>query len=109
RDPRFAAKASDVVGLYIDPPTKAVVVSLDEKTQVQALERSQPMLPLRPGQVARHTHDYKRHGVVDLYAAMNIRDGEVVHRVTESHTGKDFLSFMKLLARRYPEGELHVI
>lgn len=109
RDPKFEEKALDVVGLYLNPPDKAVVLSVDEKTQVQALERTQPMLPLRRGQVARHTHDYKRNGVVDLFAALEIATGQVTHRVTEGHTGADFLAFMKHVAKTYPGVELHVI
>jgi transposase len=109
KDPKFEAKALDVVGLYLHPPEKAVVLSVDEKTQVQALERTQPLLPLGRGKVARHTHDYKRNGVVDLYAALEIATGKVVHRVTESHTGEDFLGFMKQVAKEYPRVELHVI
>lgn len=109
KDPRFDEKAMDVVGLYLNPPDKAVVLSVDEKTQVQALERTQPMLPLKPGQAARHTHDYKRNGVVDLYAALEVATGRVVHRVTESHTGDDFLAFLKQLAKSFLGGELHVI
>jgi transposase len=109
KDPRFDEKVLDVVGLYLNPPDKAVVLSVDEKTQVQALERTQPMLPLRPGRVARHTHDYKRNGVVDLYAALEVATGKVVHRVTETHTGADFLGFMKKVAREFPAVDLHVI
>ncbi|MGA7124633.1 MAG: IS630 family transposase, partial [Polyangiaceae bacterium] len=92
RDPEFAAKVSDVVGLYLNPPEHAVVLSVDEKTSIQALQRMQLPLPLRSGRAARHTHDYKRHGVVDLYAALEIATGNVTHRVTESHTGADFLA-----------------
>lgn len=109
KDPRFDEKAADVVGLYLNPPQKAVVISLDEKTQVQALDRTQPMLPLRPGQIERHTHDYVRNGVVDLYAALEIATGRVVGKCTESHTGIDFLAFMKRLARTFPRVALHVI
>jgi transposase len=109
RDPEFAAKVKDVVGLYLNPPEQAIVLSIDEKTQIQALERSQPPLPLRTGRAARHTHDYKRHGVLDLYAALEIATGKVTHRVTESHTGADFLRFMKKIARRYPRRELHIV
>lgn len=109
RDPAFAAKVKDVVGLYLRPPENAVVVSVDEKTSIQALERTQLPLPLRQGRAARHTHDYKRHGVLDLYAALNIATGEVAHACTESHTATDFLGFMKLVARQYPRRELHVI
>jgi transposase len=109
RDPEFVAKVKDVVGLYLNPPEHAVVLSVDEKTQIQALQRTQLPLPLRSGRAARHTHDYKRHGVVDLYAALEVATGQVTHRVTESHTGADFLAFMKQVVRRYPKQELHVI
>jgi len=109
KDPRFTEKVRDVVGLYLNPPENAVVVSLDEKTQVQALDRTQPMLPLRPGQVERRTHDYKRNGVVDLYAALEVATGKVVGRCKDSHTGQDFLSFLKAVERTFRRGELHVI
>jgi transposase len=109
RDPDFAAKVKDVVGLYLNPPEHAVVLSVDEKTSIQALERTQLPLPLRSGRAARHTHDYKRHGVVDLYAALEIATGNVTHRVTESHTATDFLGFMKTVVRRYPRKQLHVV
>lgn len=108
-DPAFIEKVRDVVGLYLNPPSNAVVVSLDEKTQMQALERTQPMLPLRKGKVARHTHDYKRHGVLDLYAAINVATGEVTHRMSDSHKAKDFLTFMRDVERQYRGQELHVI
>jgi len=109
RDPDFAAKVKDVVGLYLNPPEHAVVLSVDEKTQIQALERTQLPLPLRSGRAARHTHDYKRHGVLDLYAALEIATGNVTHRVTESHTATDFLAFMNLVVQRYPRKQLHVV
>ena len=109
RDPDFAAKVKDVVGLYLNPPENAIVVSVDEKTSIQALERTQLPLPLRQGRAARHTHDYKRHGVLDLYAALNIATGEVAHACTDSHTAADFLGFMKQVARLHPKRELHVI
>ena len=109
RDPEFAAKVEDVVGLYLNPPTNAVILSVDEKTSIQALERTQLPLPLRTGRAARHTHDYKRHGVLDLFAALEIATGKVTHTLSESHTGADFLSFMKKVVRRYPARELHVI
>jgi len=109
RDPAFAEKVEDVVGLYLSPPENAVVLSMDEKTQVQALERSQLPLPLRQGRAVRHTHDYKRHGVIDLYAALNVATGEVTHACTETHTAVDFLAFMKRVARQQPRRELHVI
>lgn len=109
RDPQFVAKVRDIVGLYLQPPEHAVVLSVDEKTSIQALERPQPPLPLRSGRATRHTHDYKRHGVVDLYAALEVATGAVTHRLSNRHTAADFLSFMRQVARRYPDRELHVI
>lgn len=109
KDPRFSEKVRDVVGLYLNPPENAVVVSMDEKTQVQALDRTQPMLPLRFGKVERRTHDYRRNGVVDLYAALEVVTGKVVGRCKDSHTGQDFLSFLKTLERTFRHGELHVV
>lgn len=109
KDPNFAEKVKDVVGLYLNPPEHAVVLSMDEKTSIQALNRTQPPLPLRTGRAIRHTHDYKRNGVVDLYAALEIATGKVTHRITERHTAVDFLAFMKNVARAYPRRELHVI
>jgi transposase len=109
RDPDFIAKVRDVVGLYLNPPQNAIVLSVDEKTQIQALQRTQLPLPLRPGRAARHTHDYKRHGVLDLYAALNIATGQVAHSCTDSHTAADFLGFMKRVARLHRGRELHVV
>lgn len=109
RDPAFVEKVRDVVGLYLNPPEHAVVLSVDEKTSIQALQRTQLPLPLRSGRARRHTHDYKRHGVVDLYAALEVATGKVTHRVTDNHTAADFLGFMKTVVRRYPRRELHVI
>lgn len=109
RDPAFVAKVKDVVGLYLNPPENAVVLSVDEKTSIQALERTQMPLPLRSGRAVRHTHDYKRHGVVDLYAALEVATGKVTHKVTSAHTAADFLAFMKKVVRSYPDQELHVI
>jgi len=109
RDPEFVAKVRDIVGLYLDPPEHAIVLSVDEKTSIQALERTQPPLPLRSGRAVRHTHDYKRHGVVDLYAALEVATGNVIHRVTARHTAIDFLTFMRQVVRAYPDQELHVI
>jgi transposase len=109
RDPEFVAKVRDVVGLYLNPPTHAIVLSVDEKTSIQALERTQLPLPLRSGRAVRHTHDYKRHGVVDLFAALEVATGRVTHQVTQRHTAADFLTFMKKVARAYPKRKLHVI
>jgi len=108
-DPQAEAKIRDVVGLYLNPPTHAVVLSMDEKTQIQALERTQPMLPLGPHLPARQTHDYKRHGLTSLYAALEVASGKVLGQCSERHTGADFLRFLKLLQRRYRARELHVI
>lgn len=109
RDPQFEEKVKDVVGLYLHPPEHAIVLSVDEKTSIQALERTQPPLPLRRGRAVRHTHDYKRHGVVDLYTALEVATGKVTHKVTPSHTASDFIGFMNRVVRVYPDQELHVI
>src|SRR5438093_5617061 len=100
-DPEAEDKIYDVVGLYLNPPTHAVVLSLDEKTQIQALSRTQPLLPLRPGLPARQTHDYRRNGLTSLYAALEIASGRVIGECASRHTGADFWRFMKRLARRY--------
>ena len=84
-DPQFVDKVRDVVGLYMNPPEHAVVMCVDEKTSIQALDRTQPSLPMRPGQVERRTHDYKRHGVTDLFAALNLATGQVVHQTRAQH------------------------
>lgn len=109
KDPLFAEKVKDVVGLYLQPPENAVVLCVDEKTQVQALERTQPMLPLKPGQVERRTHDYKRHGVADLYAALELATGRVLGDCRDSHTGADFLGFLNRIKREFPRTKLHVV
>lgn len=108
-DPDFAAKVVDVVGLYLHPPKHAVVLCVDEKTQVQALDRTQPLLPMRPGQFERRTHDYKRNGTVQLYAALEVHAGRVVPRIEERHRSREFIVFMNHLLRVYPSGDLHVI
>ena len=108
-DPAAEAKIHDVVGLYLHPPTNAIVLSVDEKTQIQALSRTQPLLPLRPGLPARQTHDYRRNGLTSLYAALDVASGTVVGECRPRHTGADFLAFLKRLTRRYRGQELHVI
>src|SRR5437016_7319448 len=108
-DPAAEEKIYDVVGLYLNPPSNAVVLSLDEKTQIQALSRTQPLLPLRPGLPARQTHDYRRHGLTSLYAALEISSGRVIGDFAPRHTGADFLRFIKRVARRYRDHELHVV
>jgi transposase len=108
-DPEAEAKIHDVVGLYLAPPTNAVVLSVDEKTQIQALERTQPLLPLRPHLPARQTHDYHRHGLTSLYAALDVGSGRVTGEGSARHTGADFLRFLQRLHRTYRGRELHVI
>jgi transposase len=108
-DPALEAKIRDVVGLYLDPPDGAVVLCVDEKTQIQALDRTQPLLPMRPGQVERHTHDYTRHGTTCLFAALEVGTGTVTTATRERHTGADFLGFLRRVERAYPGVELHVV
>jgi transposase len=109
-DPDFEAKLVDVVGLYLDPPARAVVFAFDEKTQCQALDRTQPSLPMKPGRAGTMTHDYKRHGTIDLFAAMNIGTGEVHTHLRKGHTGADVLAFFKQLDAAVPRGlSVHVI
>lgn len=108
-DPDFAAKVVDVVGLYMHPPENAIVLCVDEKTQVQALDRTQPLLPMRPGQIERRTHDYKRNGTIQLYAALEVNVGRAIPRIEERHRSKEFIAFMNQLLRAYPSGELHII
>jgi transposase len=108
-DPLAEEKIHDVVGLYLNPPTNAVVLSLDEKTQIQALSRTQPLLPLRPGLPARQTHDYRRHGLTSLYAALEVATGTVVGECRPRHTGADFLAFLTRVGRAYRGRALHVI
>lgn len=108
-DPEAEEKIHDVVGLYLNPFTKAVVLSVDEKTQIQALNQTQPILPLRPGIPARQTHDYRRNGLTSLYAALEVNSGAVFGECRERHTGADFLQFMKRVVKQYPRTELHVI
>ena len=110
RDPQFAEKVIDVVGLYLNPPDNAMVLSVDEKTQIQALDRTQPLLPMRPGQIERRTHDYKRHGTASLYAAFDVSTGQVMGRITKRHRAKEFLDFLRQIDRSTPnELDLHLI
>jgi Transposase and inactivated derivatives len=109
-DPHFEEKMTDVVGLYMDPPARAAVFSFDEKTQCQALDRTQPSLPMRPGRAGTMTHDYKRHGTTDLFAALNIKTGEVITECRKQHTGADVLAFFKKIDRAVPRRlEIHVV
>jgi transposase len=109
-DPHFEEKLVDVVGLYLDPPQRAAVFSFDEKTQVQALDRSQPSLPMRPGRAGTMTHDYKRHGTTDLFAALNVGTGEVIWACRNRHTSADVLAFFKIIdANVARDLDIHVI
>ena len=109
-DPQFIDKVRDVVGLYLNPPDHAVVLCVDEKTGVQALDRTRPSLPMRPGQVERRTHDYVRHGVVDLFAALNVATGEVISRFDKQHRAIEFIKFLDLIDASVPADlAVHVI
>ena len=109
-DPAFEEKLVDVVGLYMNPPERAVVFSFDEKTQVQALDRTQPSLPMKPGRGGTMTHDYKRHGTTDLFAAMNMATGEVLYDTKKRHTAADVLAFFKLIDLHVEKDlEIHVV
>jgi transposase len=109
-DPDFEAKLVDIVGLYMDPPERAVVLCVDEKTQTQALDRTQPSLPLKPGRAGTMTHDYKRNGTTDLFAALNVATGEVLTDCRPRHTNADFLAFLKLIDREVPKDlDVHLV
>jgi transposase len=108
-DPELVAKVVDIVGLYLNPPDGALVLCVDEKTQVQALDRTQPILPLRPGLPEGRTHDYKRNGTTNLYAALEIASGQVVHDCQPRHRHQEFLAFLRRIVREFPNGELHLV
>jgi transposase len=109
-DPLFVEKVRDIVGLYLSPPTNAVVLCVDEKSQMQALERTQPLLPLRPGWPEKRSHDYRRHGVTSLFAALDAHRGEVIHRTYRQHRHQEFLRFLDLIDERIPAGvQVHLV
>lgn len=109
-DPDFIAKVRDVVGLYMSPPDRAIVLCVDEKSQIQALDRSQPMLPMRPGQAARRTHDYKRHGTTSLFAAFDIATGAVIGKCYPRHRAYEFRNFLDEIEAAVPEGlDVHLV
>src|SRR5207302_9321696 len=108
-DPDLEAKIRDVVGLYRDPPEKAVVLCVDEKSQIQALDRTAPILPLRPGLTERRTHDYVRHGTTTLFAALEVATGKVLDACYPRHRHTEFVDFLKRVAKAYPRRELHVV
>jgi transposase len=109
-DPNFVAKLRDVVGLYVDPPAHAIVLSLDEKSQIQALDHTQPGLPLKKGRLGTVTHDYKRHGTTTLFAALNVLDGTVIGRNMQRHRHQEFIRFLNAIEAEVPAGKMvHVI
>jgi transposase len=108
-DPQLGAKVREVVGLYLDPPAHAIVLCVDEKSQIQALERTQPSRPVRPGRPERRTHDYLRHGTTTLFAALEVATGRVTDACQPRHRHGEFLAFLKLVAKAYPRRQLHVV
>ena len=108
-DPELEAKVRDVVGLYLNPPTNAVVLCVDEKSQIQALNRTQPILPVRPGLPEKATHDYQRNGTTTLFAALEVATGTVTDRCYDRHGKAEFLGFLKIVAKAYPRRRLHVV
>ena len=109
-DPNFVSKVRDVVGLYVAPPEHAIVLCVDEKSQIQALDRSQPMLPMRPGQPARRTHDYKRHGTTSLFAALDIATGHVIGKCYSRHRASEFRKFLDAIEAAVPDGlDVHLV
>jgi transposase/transposase-like protein len=108
-DPELDAKVRDIVGLYLHPPEEAVVVCVDEKSQIQALDRTAPILPMRPGLAEKRTHDYVRHGTTTLFAALEVATGKVLDACHPRHRHDEFLSFLKQVAKAWPRRELHVV
>lgn len=109
-DPDFVAKVRDVVGLYMSPPERAIVLCVDEKSQIQALDRSQPMLPMRPGQPARRSHDYKRHGTTSLFAALDIATGTVIGKCYTRHRAREFRKFLDEIEAAVPNNlDVHLV
>lgn len=108
-DPDLEAKVRDIVGLYLDPPERAVVLCVDEKSQIQALDRTAPILPIRPGLPESRTHDYVRHGTTTLFAALEVATGKVTDACFGRHRHQEFLAFLKLVAKTYPRVRMHVV
>lgn len=110
RDVKFIEKLTDVVGLYLNPPDKAIILCMDEKSQIQALDRTQPGLPLKKGRCGTMTHDYKRHGTTTLFAALNVLDGKVIGQCQSRHRHHEFLKFLRRLDREFPDNlKLHLV
>jgi transposase len=109
-DPFFVEKVRDIVGLYLNPPERAIVLCVDEKSQVQALNRTQPILPLRPGLPEQRTHDYERHGITSLFAALDVATGKVIGHCHRRHRHQEFLKFLALVDSRIPQDlEVHLV
>ena len=108
-DPELEAKVTDVIGLYLAPPENAIVLCCDEKSQIQALNRTQKTLPMQPGHAEQRTHDYVRHGTTTLFAALEIATGRITGVCKNRHRHQEFLAFLKHVARAYPDGELHLV
>ena len=109
-DPFFVDKVRDIVGLYLAPPERALVLCVDEKSQIQALDRTQPLLPMRPGQVERRSHDYKRHGTLSLFAALDVATGRVIGRCFKRHRAREFLAFLRTVDAEVPHGlDVHLV
>jgi len=109
-DPQFAAKLHDIVGLYVDPPDHAIVLSVDEKSQIQALDRTQPGLPMKKGRAGTMTHDCKRHGVTTLFAALDVLEGKVIGQCMKRHRHQEFIRFLNLIEARVSKKKtIHVI
>jgi transposase len=108
-DPELEAKIRDVVGLYLNPPDKAIVLCVDEKSQIQALDRTAPVLPIRPGVPERQTHDYIRHGTTTLFAALEVATGKITDACYPRHRNEEFLRFLKQVAKAYPRKKLHIV
>src|SRR5512143_3205160 len=109
-DPLFVEKVRDIVGLYLDPPERALVLCVDEKSQIQALDRTQPLLPMRPGQAERRTHDYKRHGTTSLFAALDVKAGTIISKCMPRHRAQEFRRFLDTVETNVPADlDIHVI
>src|ERR1039457_1214198 len=109
-DPLFIEKVRDIVGLYLDPPDRALVLCVDEKSQIQALDRTAPLLPIRPGQIERRTHDYERHGTTSLFAALDTRTGKVIGQTQQRHRSAEFRNFLDTIEKNVPaEMDVHLI
>ena len=109
-DPLFVDKVRDIVGLYLDPPDRALVLCIDEKSQIQALDRTQPLLPMRPGQAERRTHDYKRHGTTSLFAALDVKGGTIIGKCMPRHRANEFRRFLDVVEKNVPaDFDIHVV